>query len=125
MKDFRDLRVWDEAHRLTLKIYRATSRFPAGRTVWAHQSDASVHCVDRCQHRQNAAGNGVQRIPALFGKLPQDQRVSWITNSSWRRTWSTWTNPPITPCMKIFPRLRRMLNALLQKVDGERSVAKC
>lgn len=28
MKDFRNLRVWDEAHRLTLKIYRATSRFP-------------------------------------------------------------------------------------------------
>ena len=28
MKDFRDLQVWDEAHHLTLKIYRATSRFP-------------------------------------------------------------------------------------------------
>jgi hypothetical protein len=28
MKDFRDLRVWDEAHHLTLKIYRATRRFP-------------------------------------------------------------------------------------------------
>jgi four helix bundle protein len=28
MKDFRDLRVWDEAHHLTLKFYRATSRFP-------------------------------------------------------------------------------------------------
>src|SRR5258706_2857450 len=28
MKDFRDLRVWDEAYRLTLKVYRATGRFP-------------------------------------------------------------------------------------------------
>lgn len=28
MKDFRHLRVWDEAHQLTLKIYRATGRFP-------------------------------------------------------------------------------------------------
>src|SRR2546428_1470944 len=24
--------------------------FPAGRTLWAHHSDASVHCVYRCQH---------------------------------------------------------------------------
>jgi four helix bundle protein len=28
MKDFRDLRVWNEAHQLTLKIYAATRRFP-------------------------------------------------------------------------------------------------
>lgn len=29
MKDFRDLKVWDGAHQLTLRIYRVTSRFPA------------------------------------------------------------------------------------------------
>ena len=28
MKDFRDLRVWNEAHQLTLAIYQATTRFP-------------------------------------------------------------------------------------------------
>ena len=28
MKDFRDLRVWEHAHQLTLKIYRATGQFP-------------------------------------------------------------------------------------------------
>lgn len=28
MKDFRNLRVWEEAHQLTLKIYRATKQFP-------------------------------------------------------------------------------------------------
>ena len=28
MKDFRNLRVWQEAHQLTLQIYRATAKFP-------------------------------------------------------------------------------------------------
>ena len=28
MKDFRDLKVWDRAHQLTLRIYKVSSRFP-------------------------------------------------------------------------------------------------
>jgi hypothetical protein len=28
MKDFRNLRVWEKAHRLTLDIYKTTGRFP-------------------------------------------------------------------------------------------------
>jgi hypothetical protein len=28
MKDFRGLNVWEKAHKLTLKIYQATSTFP-------------------------------------------------------------------------------------------------
>jgi four helix bundle protein len=32
MKDFRQLRVWDKAHRLTLAIYKVTKRFPKEET---------------------------------------------------------------------------------------------
>lgn len=28
MRDFRDLKVWEKAHRLTLAVYKATSVFP-------------------------------------------------------------------------------------------------
>lgn len=28
MRDFRQLRVWEDAHRLTLKIYKITKEFP-------------------------------------------------------------------------------------------------
>jgi four helix bundle protein len=30
MKDFRDLKAWEKAHRLALSIYRETSSFPDG-----------------------------------------------------------------------------------------------
>jgi four helix bundle protein len=28
MRDFRDLKVWEKAHRLTLAVYKATNSFP-------------------------------------------------------------------------------------------------
>ncbi|HXE89668.1 MAG TPA: four helix bundle protein [Terriglobales bacterium] len=46
MKDFRQLRVWDKAHRLTLAIYPATAKFPAeeryGLTAQLRRCSASI-----------------------------------------------------------------------------------
>ena len=46
MRDFRDLVVWQKAHRLTLDVYRATKSFPNderfGLTAQIRRSSASV-----------------------------------------------------------------------------------
>lgn len=46
MKDFRELKVWEKAHRLTLQVYRITKDFPAdeqfGLTVQLRRAAASV-----------------------------------------------------------------------------------
>ncbi|HEX6837928.1 MAG TPA: four helix bundle protein, partial [Polyangia bacterium] len=46
MQDFRDLKVWQRAHELTLAIYRATATFPSeerfGLTSQMRRSAASV-----------------------------------------------------------------------------------
>ena len=46
MQDFRSLRVWHEAHALTLAVYRATAAFPReeryGITVQVRRSTASI-----------------------------------------------------------------------------------
>ena len=46
MKDFRTLKVWQKAHRLTLKVYEATRRFPReelyGLTGQMRKSSSSV-----------------------------------------------------------------------------------
>jgi hypothetical protein len=102
MKDFRDLRVWHEAHHLTLKIYRATSRFPR-EELYGLTSQIRRCTVSIGANIAEGCGKGGNNEFQRFLVIASDQRVSWITNSSWRRTWSTWTNPPITPCMKIFP----------------------
>ncbi|MCK5545095.1 MAG: four helix bundle protein, partial [Desulfobulbaceae bacterium] len=46
MRDFRDLKVWEKAHRLTLEVYRITKNFPSderfGLTVQLRRATASV-----------------------------------------------------------------------------------
>ena len=46
MKDFRTLTVWQQAHQLTLAVYRITARFPReevyGLTAQRRRSSASI-----------------------------------------------------------------------------------
>jgi four helix bundle protein len=46
MKDFRKLKVWQKAHRLTLKVYEATRKFPTeesyGVTSQMRKSSSSI-----------------------------------------------------------------------------------
>lgn len=46
MQDFRNLRVWQESHRFTLSVYRATKHFPAeerfGLTSQLRRSASSI-----------------------------------------------------------------------------------
>ncbi len=46
MKDFRELKVWEKAHGMTLEIYRATTRFPKdelyGLTSQLRRASASI-----------------------------------------------------------------------------------
>ncbi len=46
MRDFRELKVWEKAHRLTLQVYRITKKFPSderfGLTVQLRRVAASV-----------------------------------------------------------------------------------
>lgn len=46
MRDFRELKVWEKGHRLTLDVYKATSSFPReelyGLTAQLRRSSASV-----------------------------------------------------------------------------------
>jgi four helix bundle protein len=46
MKDFRELKVWEKSHRLALKVYNATTKFPKeelyGLTSQMRRSSVSV-----------------------------------------------------------------------------------
>ncbi len=59
MKDFRDLHVWQKAHRLTLSAYRATEGFPKaetyGLTIQIRRCAASIaaNIVEGCGKRGN------------------------------------------------------------------------
>src|ERR1700693_4882667 len=59
MKDFRDLKVWDRAHQLTLRIYKVSSSFPRedlyGLTSQMRRCSASIgaNIAEGCGKRGN------------------------------------------------------------------------
>jgi hypothetical protein len=46
MRDYRDLQVWEKAHKLTLAVYRGTQGFPKEER-WVDQSDPPLGGFDR------------------------------------------------------------------------------
>ena len=58
MKNFRDLQVWDKAHKLTLEAYKITQAFPReelyGLTSQIRRSSASIgaNIAEGCGRRE-------------------------------------------------------------------------
>ena len=52
MKDFRDLKVWERAHQLTLRVYKVSAHFPREGAIWLNQPDAWLQYVDGSEHRR-------------------------------------------------------------------------
>jgi four helix bundle protein len=59
MRNFKDLRVWDEAHKLTLSVYKATQGFPReerfGLTSQLRRASASIaaNLAEGCGRRSD------------------------------------------------------------------------
>ena len=62
MRNFKRLEVWEEAHRLTLDVYKVTQAFPKEEMFWVDQSDAaSVGFDSRRTSRKDAADDPTAR----------------------------------------------------------------
>src|SRR5438105_7268852 len=119
MKDFRDLKVWEKSHSLTLDLYTATRAFPPderfGIISQIRRSSASIgaNIAEGCGRRgngdfhrflQNAMGSASELeyhilLAHDLGILPQPKFKDLNTN---------------------IVEVKRMLSALIRKVDEER-----
>jgi four helix bundle protein len=124
MKDFRDLRVWRQAHVLTLQIYEATRTFPKhelyGLTSQIRRSSAAIgaNIAEGCGKRGNAEFQRYLQIAAgsaseLDYHLLLAKDLNFLSEEQYREL------------EKRLGEVRRMLTALLQKVNTERLLAKC
>ena len=124
MKDFRDLRVWDEAHQVTLAVYRATARFPReelyGLTSQMRRSSVSIgaNIAEGCGKRGN---NEFQRFLVIASGSASELDYELLL----ARDLSYLDQQSYCSLHEDLSRLRKMLSALLRKVDADRSVAKC
>jgi len=119
MKDFRDLKVWERAHCLTLDVYRATNRFPReelyGLTSQMRRCSASIgaNIAEGCGKRGN---NEFQRFLQIASGSASELDyhlllacdLGFLARIDHERLAGE------------LSQLRKMLTSLLQKVQSER-----
>jgi four helix bundle protein len=114
MKDFRDLKVWEKAHRLTLDVYEATSRFPReelyGLTSQMRRCSASIgaNIAEGCGKRGN---NEFQRFLQISSGSASELDYHFLL----ARDLLYLANADYARMAKELSDLRRMLTSLLQK----------
>jgi four helix bundle protein len=124
MKDFRDLRVWERAHRLTLDIYAITAAFPRhelyGLTIQTRRCAVSIGAdiAEGCGKRGN---NEFQRYLQIASGSASELDYHLLL----ARDLGFLPDPDYRQTIKELSELRRMLTSLLQKIDTERRIAKC
>ena len=119
MKDFRQLKVWEKAHRLVLFVYRLTARFPSeekyGLTSQLRRSSASIAANiaeasgrggDGDFHRFLAVAMGSAREVEYFLLLAHD--LGFVDSASYQRA-----DGDVAEVL-------RMLASLIRKVEVER-----
>jgi len=119
MKDFRDLRVWEHAHQLTLKIYRATGQFPREElyVLVSQMRRCSIslgaNIAEGCGKKGNNEFHrflGIASASAseLDYELLLAKDLGYLSTQEYGSLYED------------LSKLRKMLNALQQKVDRER-----
>ena len=124
MKDFRNLRVWQEAHRLTLEIYRITTDFPKyelyGLTSQIRRCSASIgaNIAEGCGKRGN---NEFQRYLQIASGSASELDYHLLFS----RDLGLLEEHQYGNLEKSLTKLRKMMTSLLQKIESERLLAKC
>jgi four helix bundle protein len=124
VKDFRDLKVWEKAHAITLEIYRVTNSFPReelyGLTSQIRRCSASIaaNIAEGCGRRGNGEFHRFLQVASgsaseLDYHLLLARDLSFLGNDQYGSI------------AKQLGELRRMLTALILRVDAERQGAKC
>jgi four helix bundle protein len=124
MKDFKDLKVWEKAHKLTLNIYAMTMQFPRqelyGLTSQMRRCAISIgaNIAEGCGKRGN---NEFQRFLQIASGSASEldyhlllaKDLGLLQDAYYRETAGE---------LSV---VRKMLTALIQKVDSDRFGAKC
>ena len=124
MKDYRNLRVWERSHRLTLQVYEATAKFPRfelyGLTSQLRRCSASIgaNIAEGCGKRGNNEFHRYLQIALgsaseLDYHLLLSRDLGFLADVDYRNL------------AKNLTELRKMMTSLLQKIDTDRLLAKC
>lgn len=124
MKDFRNLIVWEEAHKLTLEVHRLTALFPRfelyGLTSQLRRCSASIgaNIAEGCGKRGN---NEFQRYLQIASGSASEMDYHLLLSHDL----GFLADGDYHDLAKTLTEIRKMLTSLVQKVDADRKLTKC
>jgi len=120
MRDFREIKVWEKAHALTLEVYRATSRFPReeiyGLTSQMRRASSSIpaNIAEGC-------GRGGNAELARFLQIALGSASEFEYHILLARDLAFLPATVYDPLQDRVVEVKRMLTPLIQKVRAARS----
>ncbi len=119
MRDFREIKVWEKAHALTIEIYKATSKFPReetyGLTSQLRRSSSSVPA-----NIAEGYGRGGNTELARFLQIGMGSASELEYHVLLARDLNLLTLAVYGPLQERVVEVKRMLGALLMKVRSGR-----
>ena len=119
MRDFREIKVWEKAHRLTLEIYKATSKFPReemyGLTSQMRRSSSSI-----AANIAEGFGSGGNTELARFLQIGMGSASELEYHILLARDLNLMTKIIYGQLQEQLVEVKRMLAALLVKVRSDR-----
>lgn len=119
MRDFRDLKVWEKAHHLTLAVYKVTSAFPKdelyGLTSQIRRSSASIpaNIAEGCGRSGNAE-------LARFFQIAMGSASELEYHLLLDRDLDFLNDPDYNSLASDMTEVKRMLTSFIQKLNAER-----
>jgi len=119
MRDFRELKVWEKAHALTLAIYKVTARFPReelfGLTSQIRRSSASI-----AANIAEGCGRGSEAELARFLQIAMGSASELEYHILLARDLGLLNAPEYEPLANDVTEVKRMLASFIQKLIADR-----
>ena len=117
MKDFREYKVWEKSHGLTLSVYRATGAFPKAE-LFGLTSQIRRACASIPANIAEGCGRGSNRDFARFLQIAMGSASELEYHLMLARDLNMLRTPDFAELSGRTTEIKRMLTALLQKVKA-------
>lgn len=120
MKDFRDLKVWEKAHALTLEVYRRTQDFP-GEERYALTRQIRRCAVSIPTNIAEGCGRGSDAELARFLQIARGSASELEYTLLLARELGMLQEPAHEALVPRIAEVQRMLTALIKKLTAQSS----
>ena len=118
MRDFRELKVWEKGHRLTLAVYKATVRFPQDE-LYGLTSQIRRSCASIPANIAEGCGRSGDAELACFLRIAMGSASELEYHLLLAHDLNLLDTSDYEPLTKYVTEIKRMLTSFIQKLTAD------